>query len=124
MNEQDPADGSDTPRTNAAKAIVAQFASDECVELVGELVGQLERELAAMTTLSRGAVVEATDLRASLRREENARKIAEKDAERYRWWRRYVFQDRNPLSSLVEAESLEELDAAIDTEMANEGKRP
>lgn len=70
MSEQLPKEKSDTPRTDAAKAIVAQFASDECVELVGELVGQLEREL--------------TDLRASLRREENARKVLADENKRLR----------------------------------------
>lgn len=67
---QPTAEKSDTPRTDAAKAIVAQFASDECVELVGELIGQLEREL--------------TEAKRSMRREENARDILAKENTRLR----------------------------------------
>lgn len=58
-----------------------------------------------------------TDLRASLIREQNARKIAVKDADRYRWLRR---QDGAIANRLVEDHMLEGLDLAIDEAM---GKR-
>lgn len=81
------ADGSDTPRTDAAKAIVAQFASDELVELVGELIGQLEREL--------------IDARRSLRREENARKNAVSEFERVRAEALQLKLDRQHIAELI-----------------------
>lgn len=80
MNEQVPADENDTPRTDAKVRFYVP-----CGYVVdADFARQLERELAAMTTLSRGAVVEAVDLRASLCREENARKVLADENERLR----------------------------------------
>lgn len=66
-----------------------------------------------------------TDLRASLRREENARAIAVKDADRYRWLRhqRRWYAASPPVPGIaIKFENLiadngETLDAAIDAEM-------
>jgi hypothetical protein len=81
MTAQDTKDQSDTPITDAAEAF-RENGGD--VTDIFKAMRQLERDLAAMTTLSRGAVAEATDLRASLRREENARKIAVAEVDRLR----------------------------------------
>jgi hypothetical protein len=124
---QVPAETSDAPRTDAvAFNITNGRAHREAV--FADFARTLERELAAMTTLSRGAVAEATELRASLRREENARLIAVKDADRYRWLRhqRRWYATSPPVPGIAFkfenfiADNGETLDAAIDAAMGKQ----
>lgn len=88
-------------------------------------INHLDRMVDYWAKRSKRLDAEATDLRASLRREENARLIAVKDADRYRFLRAASASDKITVETFGHPDGVchlagDDLDAAIDEAM---GKR-
>lgn len=122
------AEKSDTPRTDAALVRIKiegeAFYGEPLVR--ADFARQLEREIAAPTQEILDLMLEVIEMRRSLLREENARKAAVKDAERYRWLKRqaeivffkdYQWVDAGDRRIHVKQINPVDLDATIDAAM-------